>query len=134
MKLLALLLTALALAACSSPEAKEAPATVTVAAPAPAAETVTVEPPAPATETVTVEAPAPAPAPAKAEPTEDSVVDDAAINEVALQISWDGMSATEQEQICVGWEMDKEIMIDAFLGSDPFMPRSAVKGFFDRKC
>lgn len=84
------------------------------------------------TEEVTVEAPAP-----ETEVTEGSIGDlsDEEINELALQMIWDAMSASEQADICFGWGMDKDMMIDAFIeGAGGSYSRDFVSDFFDGEC
>lgn len=115
----------------TEPEAAtETPAPPTVEA---VTETVTVEPEAATvTEEVTVEAPAP-----ETEVTERSIGDmsDEEINELALQMIWDAMSASEQADICFGWGMDRDMMIDAFIeGAGGSYSRDFVSDFFDGEC
>lgn len=84
------------------------------------------------TEEVTVEAPAP-----ETEVTEGSIGDlsDEEINELALQMIWDAMSASEQSDICFGWDLDKDMMIDAFIeGAGGSYSRDFVSDFFDGEC
>lgn len=132
-----------ALSGCADDAEVAAPETVAVedeAAPTTEPEAAT-ETPAPptveavtetVTEEVTVEAPAPEP-----EVTEGSIggMSDEEINELALQMVWDAMSASEQADICFGWGLDKDMMIDAFLeGSGGSYSRGFVSDFFDGEC
>lgn len=132
-----------ALSGCADDAEVAAPETVAVedeAAPTTEPEAAT-ETPAPptveaVTETVTEEVTVEAPAP-ETEVTEGSIGDmsDEEINELALQMIWDAMSASEQADICFGWGMDKDMMIDAFIeGAGGSYSRDFVSDFFDGEC
>lgn len=141
------LLTVGALSGCADDAEVAAPETVAVedeAAPTTEPEAAT-ETPAPptveaVTETVTEEVTVEVPAP-ETEVTEEGIgegigdMSDEEINELALQMVWDAMSASEQADICFGWGLDKDMMIDAFLeGSGDSYSRGFVSDFFDGEC
>lgn len=74
-------------------------------------------------------APAPAPAPAP-EPSAD-------IAEMALQITWDGLSAEDKESICFGYTNAPGMMLDSFVsgaGTDSQITRADAESFLDEQC
>lgn len=83
--------------------------------------------------------PEPEPEPVvEAEPVvedEDLGMSDSEIAHLALEITWEGMTISEQSDICFGWSLDQDVMVDAFLeGSGDMMTRSEVQDFFDGVC
>lgn len=121
---------ALALSACGG--ADEAPQvstpTVTVTEPA---ETVVEETEVEVTVTETVQEPAPEP-----EVVEDEIVVDDDMALALLDIVWEAMGAEEQENICFGWALDEDTMLDSFIegyGSDG-LSREDLRDYFDGVC
>lgn len=84
----------------------------------------TTEEPAP----TTTEAPEP-------EPTEDDSLADEDIAAAALDISWDGMTSEEQDNVCLSWTTMPETSLDIFMeNAGDIASRQQVKDFFDEKC
>lgn len=107
------------------------------AAPATVTATVTAtQEAAPVEETETKPAPKPKPKPKPApEPTTEPPLSDEEIGALALEITWDGMSASDQADICLGWALDQESMLDVFLDSSGgIVTRAEAREFFDGKC
>jgi hypothetical protein len=69
--------------------------------------------------------------------TPDGLDEDEIIG-LAFEIAWSGVSPDDQETMCLGWALDEEQMIDAFLEgatSPDFHPsRAQTREFFDGKC
>jgi hypothetical protein len=112
------------------------PAAVTVTEPAPegepATETITETQTATETETATVTETVEAAAP---EGDGDIGLSDSEIGSMALEVTWGNMSTSQQGDICLGWGLDQDAMLDAFLqGSDDMVTRSEAEAFFDGKC
>lgn len=70
----------------------------------------------------------------ESEETENTTIDED-IADLALEITWDGMTSTEQDTICDGWALDRSGMADIFMetAGDTFT-RSDVLYFFDTEC
>lgn len=98
---------------------------------------VTVTETATVVETVTAEA-KPAPKPTRTprpEPTTEPAITDDEINALALEIVWNGLTASEQSDACLGLSLDEDMMIDAFMeGAGPDFDRKQVRDFFREKC
>lgn len=54
----------------------------------------------------------------------------------ALDITWDGMTSDEQDDLCLSWTTMPETSLDVFMESagEDFADRQQVKDFFDAKC
>ena len=76
------------------------------------------------------------PAPTTTEAPEPESTVDEDIAAVSLEITWNDMTYSEQDDLCFGWEMWPEDSLDVFMegvGED-FADRQQVKDFFDAKC
>lgn len=57
------------------------------------------------------------------------------ISSLALEITWEELTSTEQDSICDGWALDRSGMTDIFMeSSDNEFARSDVTTFFDAAC
>ena len=122
----------------AAPEAT-APAPAPTPEPAPAPEPEVEPEPEPTPEPEPESAPEPEPEPVvEAEPVvedEDLGMSDSEIAHLALEITWEGMTISEQSDVCFGWSIDKDMMTDAFIeGAGDLMTRSEVQDFFDGVC
>lgn len=71
---------------------------------------------------------------AEAEPANSGMTDEQ-IGALALELSWSDMSTSEQADICFGWSLDADMMLNAFMeGAGDDFDRSQVRDFFDGKC
>lgn len=73
---------------------------------------------------------------ADSEPVDDTSMSSDEIGDAALQITWDNMTAAEQEQICSGWNLYPTVSLDSFMDAagEGTFTRSQVKAFFDGEC
>lgn len=108
---------ALIVGACgAAPESAAPESTVTETAPAPEPEVVT--------ETETAEP----------EPTED-VSTDSDVNAAAMQYAWDAQSTTDQDNMCLYFELDEAGAVDAYMiGSGDYFTRAEITTFFNGVC
>lgn len=108
----------LTLSACTRPDG--------IATPAPMTETV---------ESVEEEATPDLPEP---EPASDGGLSDSdlqEIGELAIELAWNDMNFSEQEDICWLFDLDEGAVLDAFMDVDHnVLSRSDVRSFFARKC
>lgn len=126
-KTLAIAAAALMLTACGgSSEEPAEPSTTTVTETAPA--------PEPSTTTVTETAkPEPVEGPEPVETEAFGGNDD--IADAAMEATWSEMTPQEQDDICWGWEFDKDLMYGFFVdGAGDAFNEEDVYAFFDAKC
>lgn len=66
---------------------------------------------------------------------EDEAMSSEEIGAVALQETWDGMSTQDQEDICGGWYLIQEEIIDTVReGNEDYLTREDVRVFLNDKC
>lgn len=68
-------------------------------------------------------------------PESPPTFDSADVSELALRIAWEGMTVAEQADICVGWALNRDYMLDAFMsGAGGSIPRADAEAFIDTVC
>ena len=67
-------------------------------------------------------------------PTSSANVSDEDINNLALEITWDGLPPDEQADLCVGWILAEDRMLDSFMQSADGITRAEARAFFSGKC
>lgn len=120
---------AFTLAACSGEAQSPTSVTETKTSTSTVTKTTPAETPAPVTVTATeTETPEP-------EPTEDDSFVDEEVAAAALDITWDGMTSEEQDDVCLSWTTMSETSLDIFMeNAGDIASRQQVKDFFDGKC
>jgi hypothetical protein len=69
-------------------------------------------------------------------PADSVSSDDPAVQRIALDVMWDGLSSGDRRQMCEGWVTPglQEMLLDSFLSKGTSFDREMVRDFFDKKC
>lgn len=51
-----------------------------------------------------------------------------------MDMVWYDMPAEDQETLCLGWYVDKDAMLDAFMDGEMGVSRQTVEAYFNGKC